>query len=107
MRPAAEQLARRLEGIAIDIPQIPVIHNVDVDSHSDATDIQRCLVEQLYSPVRWTETVERLAGEGVTQLLECGPGKVLSSLNRRIDKSLQSYSLEVPDSLQAAAEELN
>lgn len=88
MKPAAEKLAVALAEISIITPTIPVIHNVSVTSESNSDNIKRLLTEQLYSPVRWVETVETFAGQGVDTLIECGPGKVLAGLTKRIDKSL-------------------
>ena len=86
MKPAAEKLAEALKSVNIRIPQIRVIHNADVASYDDANKIKDALVRQLYSPVRWTETVNALVAEGVTESAECGPGKVLAGLAKRINK---------------------
>ena len=86
MKPAAEKLAEALKSVNIRIPQIRVIHNADVASYDDADKIKDALVRQLYSPVRWTETVNALVAEGVTESAECGPGKVLAGLAKRINK---------------------
>lgn len=87
MKPAAEQLSQALVNVKMNAPQITVLHNVDVSAHHDANSIKNALVQQLYSPVRWTETVEKLVKEGITDYAECGPGKVLAGLAKRIDKS--------------------
>jgi len=97
MRPAAEQLLAELESVTIQAPQIPVIHNASVTATSDPAEIRQLLAQQLYSPVRWVETVEWLAAQGVDTLVECGPGKVLAGLSKRIDKSL--LALPVFDSV--------
>lgn len=94
MLPAARQLETLLQTIPIKTPQIPIIHNVDVAMHSDPDDIRQALVKQLYCPVRWVETIQRMAKEGVQQVIECGPGKVLSGLVKRIDPNLQTSSLD-------------
>ncbi|OSI32231.1 ACP S-malonyltransferase [Neisseria dumasiana] len=86
MKPAAEKLAEALKNIDIKPPQIRVIHNADVASYDDPDKIKDALVRQLYSPVRWTETVNTLVAEGITQSAECGPGKVLAGLAKRINK---------------------
>ena len=86
MRPAADKLAEALTSVAVEIPQIRVIHNVDVASYENAEKIKDALVRQLYSPVRWTETVNLLVNEGMTESAECGPGKVLAGLAKRINK---------------------
>jgi len=88
MKPAAEQLAQALADISIQAPIIPVIHNVSVTSVDNEVDIKRLLAEQLYNPVRWVETVQFLAAQGVNTLIECGPGKVLAGLTKRIDRSI-------------------
>ncbi|UOO82530.1 ACP S-malonyltransferase [Uruburuella testudinis] len=87
MKPAAEKLAETLQNIEIKPPQIRVIHNADVAAYSDADKIKDALVRQLYSPVRWTETVNALVEEGITESAECGPGKVLAGLAKRINKA--------------------
>ena len=84
MKPAAEKMAEHFTKVNISIPTIPVIHNVDVSIKTTATDIRTALTMQLYNPVRWVETVEKMVAEGVTLLFEGGPGKVLTGLNKRI-----------------------
>lgn len=102
MRPAAEQLAVDLAALTFTTPAIPVVNNVDVQSAADATEIKDALVRQLYSPVRWTETIEFLAAQGVTEVLELGAGKVLSGLIKRINKELATGSVNDAASLSAA-----
>lgn len=102
MRPAAEKLAERLAGLPIAKPRIPVIHNVDVMSHAGADEIRAALKSQLYSPVRWVESVQQLGKDGATLLIEFGPGKVLAGLTKRIDKSIAAQTVYDPDTLQAA-----
>jgi [acyl-carrier-protein] S-malonyltransferase len=102
MRPAAEQLAKDLQALAFHKPVISVINNVDVADATDATAIQDALVRQLFSPVRWTETIEFLATQGVTEVIELGAGKVLSGLIKRINKELLTTSVNDVASLQAA-----
>lgn len=102
MQPAAEQLAERLAGIDFGRPAIPVIHNVDVAVHTEANAIRAALKAQLHSPVRWVETVQALASCGCTGLVELGPGKVLSGLAKRIDKTLDAHSVNDQTSLEAA-----
>ena len=104
MRPAAEQLAQRLASVAIRVPQIPVLHNVDVGVAATADEVRDRLARQLHCPVRWVETVRRLAAEGTTLIVEAGPGKVLAGLNKRIDKDLESVAVYDPASLAAALE---
>ncbi len=102
MKPAAEKLAERLATINVSAPQIPVINNADVSKASDADAIRDALVRQLYSPVRWVETVQAMAGEGVDTLIECGPGKVLVGLNKRIVKEMSTVALFDPAGFEAA-----
>lgn len=106
MKPAGERLAEALAGISIVSPEVPVVHNVHAGTEPDPEKIRSLLVEQIYSPVQWTSCVQAMTEAGVTQIVECGPGKVLSGLNRRIDKTLSSFSLEEPDSLAATLQEL-
>lgn len=106
MKPASERLAASLDALTVSEPNLRVIHNVDVSEHKDAKSIKEALVTQLYQPVRWTETIELLAKEGVTQVVECGPGKVLTGLIRRIDKSITSYNVFDGATLEATLEEL-
>lgn len=102
MKPAADKLAVALESITFNTPAVPVINNVDVKAETDAVAIRHALVRQLYSPVRWTESVEAMAAQGVTQLLEMGPGKVLTGLTKRIVDSLTAAAVNDTASLTAA-----
>lgn len=102
MRPAAEQLAKDLQTLSFHAPVISVVNNVDVAIAGDAAAIQDALVRQLFSPVRWTETIEYLAAQGVTEVIELGAGKVLSGLIKRINKELVTTSVNDVVSLQAA-----
>ena len=106
MRPAGERLAEAIAHVSITAPQIPVVHNVTAATESDPEQIRKLLVQQIYSPVQWTGCVQAIVASGASQVVECGPGKVLSGLNRRIDKSLQSFSLEDPETLTATVAEL-
>ena len=101
MKPAADQLAVSLESIAIKSPAVAVINNVDVKTENDAQAIRHALVRQLYSPVRWTETVEKMATNGIEVLVEIGPNKVLNGLTKRIADNLQAVSVNDPASLSA------
>lgn len=101
MKPAAEKLAAALAEIEIQAPRIPVLHNADVLAYQDPAQIKDALVRQLYSPVRWVETVQKLQADGVTVVAECGPGKVLAGLNKRIVDGLQSFALTEPASFDA------
>ena len=93
LKPAAERLAVRLESVAFTPPAIPVLHNVDAAPAESAVGIRSALSRQAASPVRWVETILALRARGVTHVVECGPGKVLSGLVRRIDASLETFSL--------------
>jgi [acyl-carrier-protein] S-malonyltransferase len=89
MRPAAIRLSELLQTIDFQTPKIPVINNVDVKPYESAEAVRDGLIRQLYMPVRWVETVQYFMSQGIAQLIECGPGKVLTGLNKRIDKNLQ------------------
>lgn len=102
MKPAADKLAVALESIEFSAPAVPVINNADVATETDPAAIKQALVKQLYGPVRWTESVERMAEEGIEQLLEMGPGKVLTGLTKRINRALGSAAVNDPASLDAA-----
>ncbi|WP_140918556.1 ACP S-malonyltransferase [Limnobaculum xujianqingii] len=104
MKPAADKLAEALKSVNFNAPQISVINNVDVKAETDGEAIRNALVRQLYSPVRWTETVEHMATEQVTFLLEMGPGKVLTGLTKRIVDTLSAAAVNDPASLQSALE---
>jgi [acyl-carrier-protein] S-malonyltransferase len=99
MKPAAEKLAADLAEIAFLKPDVSVINNVDVSAETSADAIKDALVRQLYSPVRWTETVQKLAGDGITETFEFGPGKVLTGLAKRIDKSVSCKAINDLDSI--------
>jgi len=99
MQPAAAKLQEYLKSVAINAPQIPVLHNADVAAYSDADRIKDALVRQLYSPVRWVETVQAIAAQGVTQAAECGPGKVLAGLTKRIVTELPCAALTSNEAL--------
>lgn len=102
MRPAAEQLRVRLESVQVSKPSVPVIQNADVASFSTAAQIKSALVEQLFRPVRWIETIQSLVGAGVSTVIECVPGKVLTALNKRIDANLNCLAVGDQASLAAA-----
>lgn len=104
MAPAAEQLAERLTSISFSAPSIPVINNADVATPSDVDAICAALVKQLDSPVRWVESINKMSADGVTSIIECGPGKVLTGLNKRINKELQALPVFDAESLNAALE---
>ena len=106
MKPAADQLSVSLESITLKAPVVAVLNNVDVKAETDAVAIRNALVRQLYSPVRWTETVEKMAQNGVEVLMEVGPGKVLNGLTKRIVDSLQAVSVNDVKSLDSIEEVL-
>lgn len=93
MKPAAEKLAAYLKDVPLALPKMPVLHNVDVQTAGSPDAIRAALVKQLHSPVRWVETVQAFAAQGVTHLLECGPGKVLVGLNKRIAAGMTPFAL--------------
>jgi len=94
MNNAAKQLAGHIDIIEWQIPQIAVMQNVNAQIADDITQIKNNLIAQLYSPVKWTDTINNLANLGVSQIIECGPGKVLTGLNKRINKQLTNYNLD-------------
>jgi len=102
MRPAAEQLAKDFAGLSWQSPQITLVQNVTARPAADLDALRSQLVEQLYSPVRWVESVEYMAAQGVTDLIECGPGKVLSGLNKRCAKGVATHNLDSVDGFAAA-----
>jgi len=101
MRPAAERLRERLAAIDISRPAVPVLHNRSVEAYDDPQRIRSALVEQLDHPVRWIETVRALAARGVTRIVECGPGKVLTGLDKRIAPEIEGVALTDAASLPA------
>lgn len=102
MRPAAEALRERLAGVTVSAPRIPVINNIDVAVAGDAAAIRDALVRQAFGPVRWVEVVQALRARGLAHLIECGPGKVLSGMVRRIDGEAVSAAVLDPASLRDA-----
>jgi [acyl-carrier-protein] S-malonyltransferase len=102
MRPAEARLRERLDSAQIQMPAVPVIHNVDVAAQPDVVAIHRVLGEQLHRPVRWVETVRKLAEHGIQTVVECGPGKVLTGLNKRIAKEINGFCVSDPKSLDQA-----
>jgi [acyl-carrier-protein] S-malonyltransferase len=104
MREAAERLAERLATVSLRMPNVADVYTVDVRTHASTDGIRQSLKEQLFKPVRWADTVRAMLAGGVTTLVECGPGKVLTSLNKRVERrpELQMLALEDPSSLAAA-----
>lgn len=107
MYPAAEKFQKLLEQIDFYSPKIPVIHNADVQQHQQSNEIKKILMQQIHSPVHWVNTIQSFVSQGVTHIVECGPGKVLSGLTKRIDKTPTNYSLTDSESIQQAIEKLN
>jgi [acyl-carrier-protein] S-malonyltransferase len=102
LKGAAEQLRDYLQNIELRTPSFPVLHNADVASYSDAASIKDALVRQLYSPVRWVETIQAFGKQGITHNVECAPGKVLAGLNKRIDTNQQAMAINDGEALKAA-----
>lgn len=106
MKPAADALAERLKSVAVLAPRIAVINNIDVAVQTDPDAIRDALVRQAFGPVRWVEVTQALRARGLTHILECGPGKVLAGLVKRVDAEIQSTTVLDPTSLAAAKEML-
>lgn len=102
MEPAAAQMSLELQTIALETPQIEIIQNVDAQPHRDPARIRENLVSQMFNAVKWTETVQWLGANGCTSAIECGPGKVLCGLIKRIDKGISTCTISDTDSLQSA-----
>jgi [acyl-carrier-protein] S-malonyltransferase len=102
MRGAAMQLGEFMQGMSWNMPDRPVIQNADARAQASGESIRDALVRQLYLPVRWTECVQALSAGGATRIVECGPGKVLTGLAKRIDKTLEASSLAAPADFDAA-----
>jgi [acyl-carrier-protein] S-malonyltransferase len=105
MREAADKLGERMTSIAWQQPSIPVVQNAEARSYTSLDDIRGALQRQLYLPVRWTECVQALVAGGATHIAECGPGKVLAGLIKRIDKSVEARAIGMPAELDAARSE--
>lgn len=104
MLPAADRLIDELSNISLHAPTIPVLHNVNVEATNDVDEIRSLLGQQLHKPVRWVETVKKIAAQDIPYLLEAGPGKILTGLTKRIDKSITSLPIMDPGSLEVALE---
>jgi len=107
MRPAAERLADQITATHFSVPKIALVHNVTAKIEVDPQKIKQLMIEQIFSPVPWVECVNALVAMGVTTTLECGPGKVLSGLNKRINAELITYSVEKTDELTAVLASLS
>ena len=106
MQKAADQFAERLDTVDFEQPNTPVLHNVDATEHLDVSEIKMALQNQLCQPVRWVETIQKMVSNGVNTVIECGPGKVLSGLIKRIDRSLTIFPMFDSTSLEKALSEL-
>ena len=102
MKPAAEKLAQYLQGVTVTVPVMPVIQNADVTAFDNVAAIKQALVEQLYRPVRWIETIQYFATKGASHVIECVPGKILTGLNKRIDATLNCLAISDSAALEAA-----
>ncbi len=105
MREAANRLAEAMNGLSWSMPTLPVVQNVDAEVRSDTAAIRDALVRQLYLPVQWTRCVEALVAGGATRIAECGPGKVLTGLVKRIDKSVDARAIGTPTELESALQD--
>ena len=107
MKPAADELRSYLQDVSVGLCNVPVLHNADVAAYNDADKIKDALVRQLYSPVRWIETVQAIHAQGVTASAECGPGKVLAGLTKRIIAELPCIALTSPEAIMEAQSQFN
>lgn len=104
MRPAAERLAVAMDEIELRTPRYTVFQNVDAEAHADVATLRTRLIEQLYQPVRWTSCIEAMTARGAEVFIECGPGKVLTGLNKRIARGSKGLAVNDPDSLSTGLE---
>ena len=102
MQEAAEKVAQRIDDVTFSDARIPIVQNVDAQLRSDAADLKQALLQQLHQPVLWWKSVNKMKEMGIVQLIECGPGKVLAGLVKRIDRDLQIQSVNDVDTLQAS-----
>ena len=102
MKPAAEKLAVYLQGVTCAVPAIPVIQNARVAAFKSVAEIKNALFEQLFHPVRWIETIQQVASQGIDTVIECVPGRILTGLNKRIDSNLNCLAVSDSASLDAA-----
>ena len=107
MQPAAEKLRDYLSEIILQASDVSIIHNADVKIHANADDIKNALYEQLFSPVRWVETIQSMVAKGTQTLVELGPGKVLTGLSKRIDRSVPCYCVQDLKSFEQALEKVS
>lgn len=102
MHPAAQRMTERIKSVNMHSPRVPVIHNVHLRAESDPEAIRNALVRQIESPVRWVELIQKMAADGVDRMVECGPGKVLAGLNKRIVKTIETFPVFDPVTLREA-----
>ena len=102
MKPAAAELAKALANTAFAAPTVPVISNVDVHAYLTPEQIRAGLERQLYNPVRWTDTIRQIVANGATTIIECGPGKVLAGLTKRIERAVDTVSFDAPDTIESS-----
>lgn len=102
MKPAADRLAEQINLTEFKAPKIPVVHNVSAQTETDPVKIKALMIEQIYSAVRWVDCVNTMSGKGIAITIECGPGKVLSGLNKRINAELTTLSIEKPEEVDSA-----
>ncbi|MDA0238232.1 MAG: ACP S-malonyltransferase [Proteobacteria bacterium] len=107
IKPAADLFASILDTVSIESANIPVVHNENVQESSTAQDIKKCLYQQLFKPVRWVETIRYIVAKDIRIGCECGPGKVITGLNKRIDKEFQTISLASPKDMELAMNEFS
>jgi [acyl-carrier-protein] S-malonyltransferase len=105
MREAANRLAEAMNALAWSAPALPVVQNVDAEIRTEPASIRDALVRQLYLPVQWTRCVEALVASGATRIAECGPGKVLTGLVKRIDKSVDARAIGTTTDLESAVQD--
>jgi [acyl-carrier-protein] S-malonyltransferase len=106
MKPAADRLAEQINATQFSAPEVPVVHNVSAKTEADPEGIKALMIEQIYAPVLWSDCVRTMSKAGITQMVECGPGKVLSGLAKRIEKGLSAFPAESPDALVKALNEV-
>jgi [acyl-carrier-protein] S-malonyltransferase len=104
MKPAADRLAEQIQATEFKAPETPVVHNVNAQTEADPENIKALMIEQIYAPVLWSDCVRTMSQAGITQMVECGPGKVLSGLAKRIERSLSALPSETPEDLAKALE---
>lgn len=107
MKPAADRMQDALARVTLNVPHIPIVQNVDADYCDDPESIRKNLVKQMYSAVLWTDTILKMAADGVSRIIECGPGRVLSGLTRRIDRSMATSNINSQESLNTVMGEMS